>query len=105
MCNVLNDIAMAQDMLEAKAEEQEEEEEKAELPPHPADEKYANLMANLKIIPPNEEEYKIIDKYCQVGGIALTSKQPGYVTDNETLQTSHTTITSTVISTLIAQLW
>ena len=65
MCNVLNDIAVAQDMLEAKQED--EEEQKPDLPPHPADEKYATLMADLKIVQPSEEEYKIIHKYCQVG--------------------------------------
>lgn len=65
MCNVLNDIAVAQDMLEAKQGEGEEE-QKPDLPPHPADEKYANLMADLRIVQPSEEEYKIIHKYCQV---------------------------------------
>lgn len=64
MCNVLNDIAVAQDMLEAKQEE--EEEQKPDLPPHPADGKYAILMADLKIVQPSEEEYNIIHKYCQV---------------------------------------
>ncbi len=59
MCDVLSDIEVAQDMLDPK---QEEDQEKS----HPADEKYATLMADLKIISPEEEEYKIIDKYCQV---------------------------------------
>ncbi len=62
MCDVLSDIEVAQDLLEPK----QQEEDHIELQPHPADEKYATLMADLKIIPPQEEEYKIIDKYCQV---------------------------------------
>ena len=61
MCDVLSDIEVAQDMLDPKQEEDQEN-----LQPHPADEKYATLMADLKIISPEEEEYKIIDKYCQV---------------------------------------
>ena len=74
MCNVLNDIAMAQDMLEAKQAEEEEQQPKADLPTHPADEKYANLMADMTIIQPSEEEYKIIDKYCQVRNGSCTVK-------------------------------
>ncbi len=61
MCDVLSDIEVAQDMLDPKQEEDQEK-----LQPHPADEKYATLTADLKIISPEEEEYKIIDKYCQV---------------------------------------
>jgi poly [ADP-ribose] polymerase len=61
MCDVLSDIEVAQDMLDPK-----QEEDQKKLQPHPADEKYATLMADLKIISPEEEEYKIIDKYCQV---------------------------------------
>ena len=64
MCDVLSDIEVAQDLLEPK---REEEEQKVELQPHPADEKYATLKAGLKIIQPKEEEYRIIEKYCQVG--------------------------------------
>ena len=64
MCDVLSDIEVAQDMLDPK---QQEEEQKVELQPHPADEKYASLKADLKIIQPKEEEYKIVEKYCQVG--------------------------------------
>ena len=60
MCDVLSDIEVAQDMLDPKQEEDQQ------LQPHPADEKYATLMADLKIISPDEEEYKIIDKYCKV---------------------------------------
>ena len=63
MCDVLSDIAAAQGMLEAKHQEVKQE---IELPPHPADEKYASLMTDLKIISPAEEEYAIIEKYCQV---------------------------------------
>lgn len=61
MCNVLSDITVAQDMLDTK----QQEEENAELPPHPADEKYASLMADMEIIQPDTEEYRIIEKYCQ----------------------------------------
>lgn len=61
MCNVLSDITVAQDMLGTK----QEEEEKTDLPPHPADEKYASLMADMEIIQPDAEEYRIIEKYCQ----------------------------------------
>ncbi len=63
MCDVLNDIEVAQDMLDPK---QQEEEQMVELQPHPADEKYASLKADLKIIQPKEEEYRIVEKYCQV---------------------------------------
>jgi hypothetical protein len=62
MCDVLNDIQVAQDLLDPK----QEEEQKVELQPHPADEKYASLKADLKIIQPKEEEYRIVEKYCQV---------------------------------------
>lgn len=64
MCDVLNDIEVAQDLLDPK---QHEEEQKVELQPHPADEKYASLKADLNIIQPKEEEYRIVEKYCQVG--------------------------------------
>lgn len=62
MCDVLSDIEVAQDLLEPK----QQEEEQVELQPHPADEKYATLKADLKIIPPEEEEYRVVEKYCQV---------------------------------------
>lgn len=61
MGNVLSDITVAQDMLGTKQEEQE----RTDLPPHPADEKYASLMADMEIIQPNTEEYRIIEKYCE----------------------------------------
>lgn len=60
MCDVLSDIEVAQDMLDPKQEEDQE------VQPHPADEKYATLMADLKVISPEETEYKIIDKYCKL---------------------------------------
>lgn len=60
---MLSDISAAQDMLEAKHEEVKQE---MELLPHPADEKDASLMTDLKIISPAEEEYAIIEKHCQV---------------------------------------
>ncbi|DBA71958.1 TPA: Poly [ADP-ribose] polymerase 3 [Trebouxia sp. C0005] len=65
MCDVLNDIEVAQDLLDPK---QHEEEQKVELQPHPADEKYASLKADLNIIQPKEEEYRIVEKYCQATG-------------------------------------
>lgn len=63
MCDVLSDIEVAQDLLEPK---EEEEEEQKELQPHPADEKYATLQADLKIIRPEEEEYQIVQKFAEV---------------------------------------
>ena len=62
MCDVLSDIEVAQDLLEPK----DKEEEQVELQPNPADEKYATLMADLNIIPTQDENYKIVEKYCQV---------------------------------------
>ena len=62
MCDVLSDIEVAQDLLEPK----EKEEERIELQANPADEKYATLMADLNVIPTQNEEYKIVEKYCQV---------------------------------------
>lgn len=64
MCDVLSDIEVAQDLLEAKDEA--EGALKVELQPHPADEKYASLKADLEIVQPQEEEYRIVEKYCQV---------------------------------------
>ena len=58
MCNVLSDIAVAQDMLDTKQDEHEEA--KPDLPPHPAD------------VQPNTEEYKIINNYCQARSHLLT---------------------------------
>lgn len=63
MCDVLSDIEVAQDLLEPKQEE--EEEEQVELP-HPADEKYTTLQADLDIIHSSEEEYKIVQKFAEV---------------------------------------
>ena len=63
MCDVLSDIEVAQDLLESK---QEEEEEQVQRQPHPADEKYASLQADLDIIQPEEEEYRIIKKFAEV---------------------------------------
>lgn len=63
MCDVLSDIEVAQDLLEPKPEE---EEEQVELQPHPADEKYATLQADLDIIQRSEEEYKIVQKFAEV---------------------------------------
>ncbi|KAL0037752.1 hypothetical protein WJX77_010894 [Trebouxia sp. C0004] len=65
MCDVLNDIEVAQDLLDLK---QQEEEMKVELQPHPADEKHASLKADLKIVQPKEDEYRIVEKYCQATG-------------------------------------
>lgn len=62
MCDVLSDIEVAQDLLESKPEE---EEEQVELP-HPADEKYTTLQADLDIIQSTEEEYKIVQKFAEV---------------------------------------
>lgn len=67
MCDVLSDIEVAQDMLEPK----EKEEDRVEMQPNPADEKYASLMADLEVIPAKEEEFKIIEKYCQVGFMSI----------------------------------
>ena len=74
MCDVLNDIEVAQDLLDPK---QQEEEQKVELQPHPADDKYASLKADLKIIQPKEEEYRIVEKYCQVGVTSANSAVSG----------------------------
>ena len=74
MCDVLNDIEVAQDLLDPK---QQEEEQKVELQPHPADDKYASLKADLKIIQPKEEEYRIVETYCQVGVTSANSAAPG----------------------------
>ena len=63
MCDVLSDIEVAQDLLEPKPEE---EEEQVELQPHPADEKYATLQADLSVIQPSEDEYKIVRKFAEV---------------------------------------
>ena len=63
MCDVLSDIEVAQDLLDPK---QEEEEEEMKRQPHPADEKYASLQADLNIIQPEEEEYKIVKKFAEV---------------------------------------
>ena len=63
MCDVLSDIEVAQDLLESKSEE---EEEQIELQPHPADEKYTTLQADLDIIQPSEQEYKIVQKFAEV---------------------------------------
>lgn len=62
MCDVLSDIEVAQDLLESKPEE---EEEQVELP-HPADEKYTTLQADLDVIQSTEEEYKIVQKFAEV---------------------------------------
>lgn len=74
MCDVLSDIEVAQDLLEPKGKE----EDRIELHPNPADEKYATLMADLKVMAAQEEEYKVIDKYCQVThattGVVLLGK-------------------------------
>ena len=70
MCDVLSDIEVAQDLLEAKDET--EGKVKVELQPHPADEKYASLKADLEVIRPAEEEYRIVEKYCQVGDSSST---------------------------------
>ena len=67
MCDVLSDIEVAQDMVEAS-----QQEDRLELQPHPADDKYATLMADLKVIPAKEEEYKVIQQYCQVRPLILT---------------------------------
>lgn len=71
MCDVLSDIEVAQDMVEAS-----QQEDRIELQPHPADEKYATLMADLKVIPAKEEEYKIIQQYCQVRTLSLIIRLP-----------------------------
>lgn len=63
MCDVLSDIEVAQDLLELKPEEGEEQ---AELQPHPADEKYSSLQADLKVMQPTEEEYKIVRRFAEV---------------------------------------
>lgn len=63
MCDVLSDIEVAQDLLELKPDE---EEEPLERQPHPADEKYATLQADLNVIQPSEEEYKIVRKFAEV---------------------------------------
>ena len=63
MCDVLSDIEVAQDLLEPK---QAEEEEQIKQQPHPADEKYATLEADLQIIQPQEEEFQVIQRFAQV---------------------------------------
>ncbi|KAL3130720.1 Poly [ADP-ribose] polymerase 3 [Trebouxia sp. C0009 RCD-2024] len=65
MCDVLSDIEVAQDLLELKPDE---EEEPLERQPHPADEKYATLQADLNVIQPSEEEYKIVRKFAEATG-------------------------------------
>lgn len=65
MCDVLSDIEVAQDLLDPK---QEEEEEEIKQQPHPADDKYASLQADLNIIQPEEEEYKIVKKFAEATG-------------------------------------
>lgn len=77
MCDVLSDIEVAQDLLEAKDET--EEEVQVELQPHPADEKYASLKADLEIIQPGEEEYRIVEKYCQVRDSSSTGSTRRFV--------------------------
>ena len=62
MCDVLSDIEVAQDLLEPKQKEEEE----AEKQPHPADEKYASLQADLSIMQPDEEEYGIVQNFVEV---------------------------------------
>ena len=75
MCDVLSDIEVAQDLLETK---EEEEEEQKELQPHPADEKYTTLQADLKIIRPEEEEYQVAEKFAEVPACPITVHlQPG----------------------------
>lgn len=69
MCDVLSDIEVAQDLLEPKPDE---EEQQVELQPHPADEKYATLQADLSVIPPGKEEYNIVRKFAEV---PLNSRQ------------------------------
>ena len=65
MCDVLNDIEVAQDTVDAS----QHKEDWVEMQPNAADEKYATLKADLKIIPAKDEEYGIIRKYCQVGAL------------------------------------
>lgn len=62
MCDVLSDIEVAQDLLEPK----QKAEDRIEVQPNPADEKYATLKADLKVMTAKDEEYKVIEQYCKV---------------------------------------
>jgi poly [ADP-ribose] polymerase len=63
MLNVLNDIEIASEMEKAAAAGPEPEAE-----PHPADENYKKLKADLEYIDPTSDEYAWIQKYLQNTG-------------------------------------
>ena len=53
-----------QDLLEQAKDE--EDASAAQLLPHPADEKYGTLKADLKVVNPSEQEYQVVDQYVKV---------------------------------------
>ncbi|KAK9841524.1 hypothetical protein WJX74_007215 [Apatococcus lobatus] len=59
MCNVLNDIEVAQGLKEQQAEEHED----ANIEPHPADEKYDSLQADLQLLSTEDPEHDLIARF------------------------------------------
>jgi poly [ADP-ribose] polymerase len=60
MLNVLTDIEIA---LSMKSDKKESDNAKEKLAPHPADENYKKLNAELELVAPGSEEYELIQKY------------------------------------------
>jgi poly [ADP-ribose] polymerase len=61
MLNVLNDIEIALGMQSAESKEEKEE----ELLPHPADENYKKLKAQLEYVEPTSKEFEFIRTYME----------------------------------------
>lgn len=68
MLNVLNDIEIAVGLQKADTAKA------AKLKPHPADENYAKLGAELEYVDPKSDEYKMIDTY--IDNTARSGRKP-----------------------------
>lgn len=62
MCNVLNDIEVAQGLKEQQAEEHDD----AKVEPHPADEKYDSLQADLELLSSEDPQHDLIARFVKV---------------------------------------